>query len=145
MEVLIATALLATSLAALAELFVVSVKNNAVARHDTITTALAAQKLEQLRIDTGVVPSAVNTLQVNTSGYVDYLDQNGVRLDTAAAAIPDGTAYIRRWSIEPIPASAALVLQVLVTRRRTRGAADEGSVARAPEEARVITVMRRAQ
>jgi hypothetical protein len=33
---------------------------------------------------------------------------------------------------------------VLVTRRRDRGAADEGVVARAPEEARVTTIVRRA-
>jgi hypothetical protein len=42
-----------------------------------------------------------------------------------------------------VPASSAFIVQVLVTRRRDRGVADQGAVARAPEEARVITVLRR--
>src|SRR5689334_7273558 len=48
-EVLIATALLAMSLTALAQLFAISVKNNAVAKNGTFTQILAAQKMEQLR------------------------------------------------------------------------------------------------
>jgi hypothetical protein len=143
-EVTIASLLLATSLAALSELFVISVKNNAIAKHGTYTAILAAQKLEHLRVDADVIPSSVNTLQIITNGYVDYLDPNGVELGNDPAAIPAGTAYIRRWSVEQVPASAVLVLQVLVTRRRERGAADAGSVARAPEEARVITARWRA-
>jgi type II secretory pathway pseudopilin PulG len=126
-EVMIATFLLATSLTALAELFAVAVRNNAVAAHATESAVLAAQKLEQLRGDAAwTSPSTINTLQMNTDGYAD---------------VPDGTAYSRRWFVEPVPASPVVVVQVLVTRRRDRGAADEGSVARAPEEARVITIM----
>jgi prepilin-type N-terminal cleavage/methylation domain-containing protein len=171
-ETMVATTLLAVALTALAELFAVSVKNNNVARNGTFTSVLAAQKMEQLRgltwgFDTlglpisdistdtakspefptggkGLAPSPSNTLRANTDGYVDYLDGNGVSLG-GGTVIPDGTAYIRRWLIEPLPTNPnnTLIIQVLVTRRRDRGTADAGSVARAPEEARMITVKTR--
>lgn len=171
-EVMIATTLLAVSLTALAELFAVSVKNNLTARNGTFTQVLAAQKMEQLRgltwgfdplglpvsdvaTDTtvspeaatggkGLAPSPSNTLQSNTTGYVDYLDAYGNALG-GGTVVPDNTAYIRRWLIEPLPTNPnnTLVLQVLVTRRRDRGTADAGSVARAPDEARLITVKTR--
>jgi len=125
-EVLVATVLLALSLAALAELFAISVRNNAVAKHGMAAAMLAAQKVEQLRARTDLAASPGQTLQQDTAPYVDHVGQ-----------------YTRRWSIEPVPASSAFVIQVLVTRRSDRGAADQGSVARAPEEARVVTVIRR--
>jgi len=172
LEVLVATSILAVALAALAQLFVASVKNNSVARNGTYTAILASQKMEQLRAltwgfdtlglptsdtttdtsvspeaaagGTGLAPSPSNTLQTNTDGYVDYLDAYGNSLG-GGATVPDGTAYIRRWFIEPLPTNPnnTLVLQVLVTRSRNRGTGDAGSVARAPEEARLITVKTR--
>jgi len=171
-EVLIATTLLAVSLTALAQLFAISVKNNAVAKNGTFTQILAAQKMEQLRgltwgfdplglpvsdvaTDTtvspeaatggkGLAPSPTNTLQANTDGYVDYVDPQGNPLG-GGTVIPNNTAYIRRWLIEPLPTNPnnTLIIQVLVTRRRDRGTADAGSVARAPDEARLITVKTR--
>ena len=58
---------------------------------------------------------------------------------------PDNTIYIRRWSITPLPTNPnnTLVIQVLVTRHRTRGTADQGAVGRLPDEARMITVRTR--
>jgi type II secretory pathway pseudopilin PulG len=171
-ETLVASAMLAVSLVALAELFAVAAKSNATARAGTFTTILATQKIEQLRgltwgFDslglpvsdtttdtavspeapsggTGLAPSPSNALQGNTNGYVDYLDVNGVQLGGGTVA-PAGTAYIRRWTIEPLPANPTntLIIQVLVTRRRNRGAADAGSVARMPDEARLVTVRTR--
>lgn len=171
-ETLVATLMLAMALTSLAELFAISVKNNAVARNGTFTSVLAAQKMEQLRALTwgfdvlslpisdtstdtavspqvptggkGLSPSPSNTLRANTNGYVDYVDPQGVILG-GGTVIPDNTAYIRRWLIEPLPTNPnnTLIIQVLVTRRRDRGIADVGSVARAPEEARLITVKTR--
>jgi hypothetical protein len=44
----------------------------------------------------------------------------------------------------PASPNASLVLQVLVTRRRDRGgAANQGSVARLPEEARLVALKSR--
>jgi type II secretory pathway pseudopilin PulG len=171
-ETLVATTMLALALTALAELLVISVKNNAVAKNGTFTSVLATQKMEQLRsltygfdllglpisdttTDTavspetptggkGLAPSSTNTLRASTDGYVDYLDPYGQSLG-GGTVIPDNTAYIRRWMIEPMPTNPnnTIVIQVLVTRRRDRGTADAGSVARAPEEARLITVKTR--
>ena len=171
-ETLVATALLATALVALAELFGVAAKANSTARNNTFATVLAEQKIEQLRSltwgfdalglpisdtttdtsvspelatgGTGLAPSPSNTLQNGTNGYVDYVNGNGVQLGGGTVA-PAGTAYIRRWMIEPLPTNPnnTLIIQVLVTRRQDRGVANQGSVARMPDEARLITVKTR--
>jgi type II secretory pathway pseudopilin PulG len=171
-ETLVASAILVVALVTLAGLFGTAAKSNASARAVTFSTILATQKIEQLRgltwgfdslglpvsdrtTDTAVSPEAPtggtglaaspsNTLQDVTAGYVDYVNASGVQLGGGTVP-PAGTAYIRRWMIETLPASSdnTLIIQVLVTRRRDRGAADEGSVARMPEEARLVTVKTR--
>jgi hypothetical protein len=87
---------------------------------------------------------AGGTLSDNVSGWVDYLDINGCLLGGGSTA-PNRTIYIRRWSVEPLPTNPnnTLVLQVLVTRRVDRGAADDGNVMRMPEEARVMSIKTR--
>ncbi len=91
----------------------------------------------------GLSPSPWGTLQQNTVGWVDYVDQNGCIVSGTAAA--DGGVYTRRWSVEPLPSNPnnTLILQVLVTRRSNRGGADAGNVARLPEEARLMSVKTR--
>jgi prepilin-type N-terminal cleavage/methylation domain-containing protein len=93
---------------------------------------------------TGLSPSPWGTLQSNTAGWVDYLDQNGCPLGGGGAPLP-GTVYIRRWSVEPLPTNPnnTLILQVLVTRRLDRGASDAANVNRLPEEARLMSVKTR--
>src|SRR5215212_2258188 len=171
-ETLVATGILAVALTSLAQMFAISVQNNLVARNGSYATILAVQKMEQLRglmygFDTlglpvtdsstdtsvspeaatggtGLAPSPSNTIRSNTNGYVDYLNSNGVTLG-GGNVIPNGAAYIRRWMVEPLPTNPnnTIIIQVLVTRRRDRGTADTGSVARQPEEARLITVKTR--
>ena len=171
-EVLVATGLLASALVALAQLFAIATSTNAAARNSTLTMMLAEQKIEQLRAlqytfdraglpvqDTetdlavypptatggkGLSPHTENTLQANTNGYVDYLDPYGRTLG-GGTNIPDGTAFIRRWSVEPLPTNPnnVIILQVLVTRQRDRGTGDAGSVARGAQEARVMTIKSR--
>ena len=171
-EVLVATGLLATAVVTLAQLFVVSTRSNMGARNSTYATVLAEQKLEELRAltwgfdsqglpltdittntavtpetptgGTGLTPSPSTALQENTVGYVDHIDAYGNKV--SAAALPPGDAsYTRRWSIEPLPTNPnnTIVIQVMVTRQRNRGTADEGAVARLPEEARIVTVKTR--
>lgn len=93
---------------------------------------------------TGLAPSPWGTLQQNTAGWVDYVDRNGCVLGGGAAA-PPGTVYTRRWSVEPLPSNPnnTLILQVLVTRRTNRGAADADNVARMNDEARLMSVKTR--
>jgi len=171
-EVMVATGLLASALVALAQLFAIATTTNAAARSSTLTMMLAEQKIEQLRAlqytfdraglpvqDTltdlavyppaaaggkGLSPHTENTLQANTDGYVDYLDPWGRTLG-GGTVVPDGTAFIRRWSVEPLPTNPnnVVILQVLVTRQRNRGTGDTGSVSRGPEEARLMTIKSR--
>jgi hypothetical protein len=170
-EVLVATAIFVTGVVALFQLFIAAHAANRAARGATGATVLAAQKMEQLRgltwgfdaaglpvsdttTDTtvlpftsagsGLAPSPPGTLQQNTAGYADYLDQQGAWVGRGSA-IPDGAVYIRRWSVEPLPTDPAnaVLLQVLVTRHRDRGDADHGRVARLPDEARLATIKTR--
>ena len=171
-EVLVATVLLATAILTVAQLFGIAIRSNMSARSTTSTTLLAQQKLEQLRgltwgFDsaglpisdtttdtalavqaaaggTGLAPSPSTALQQNTAGYVDYLDKYGNSLG-GGATTPGDAAYIRRWSVEPLPANPndTLIIQVLVTPHRNRGSADQGAVARMPDEARLVTVRTR--
>ena len=144
-EVLVAMALIAFMALGIAQLFGVAIQSTSGARHQTSTTILAAQKMEQLRALTwgfddagaglpvsdtttdltqeppttgggGLNPSPAGSLNANTPGYVDYLDIRGQRVGTGA--VPPATAmFIRRWSIEPLPTNPnnTLILQVLVT------------------------------
>jgi type II secretory pathway pseudopilin PulG len=171
-EVMVATGLLATALVSLAQLFVISTRSNIGSHNTTYASVLAGQKLEELRAlawgydtqglplsdtttdtsvfpetptgGTGLSPSAASSLQANTTGYVDYVDSWGNKLGTGANP-PAQAIYTRRWSITPLPTNPnnTLVIQVLVTRNRNRGSADEGAVMRLPEEARMITVKTR--
>ena len=167
-----AAGILATALIALAQLFVVALMANTSARSTTYAAVLAEQKIEELRAltwgfdssglpltdttsdtasalddavgGTGLTPSPETALQENTNGYVDYVDMFGNKLGGGQNP-PDNAIYARRWSIEPLPTNQnnTIIIQVLVTRHRWRGAADEGAVLRLPEEARLITVKTR--
>lgn len=172
-EVLFATSILTVAVVALAQLFAVSTRANTGARATTFAAVLAQQKLEQLRsltwgFDTlglpltdtstdissaaetptggkGLTPSSPGALGANTDGYCDFLDSNGLSLGGGTTP-PEGAIYIRRWSVEPLPTNPnnTLVLQVLVTRNRSRGSADTATgVNRLPDEARIISVKTR--
>ena len=151
-EVLISLGLLTTVSLGVAQLFAASTNANRVARNATSTTALAEQKMEQLRsltwgfdlqglglplTDTttnlakyphttdggGLNPSPEGTLLRNTAGYVDYLDAFGAYLDTGDTP-PSGAVFIRRWAVQPLPTNPnnTLILQVLVTTVATEAA-----------------------
>jgi len=170
---MVAVGLLATALVTLAQLFAISTRSNIASRSTTYATVLAEQKLEELRgltwgFDssglplsdsttntavspetptggTGLEPSPTTALRENTDGYVDYVDQWGNKVGTGGQTPPENGIYTRRWSVTPLPTNPnnTLILQVLVTRNQNRGAADDGAVARLPEEARLMTVKTR--
>jgi prepilin-type N-terminal cleavage/methylation domain-containing protein len=173
LEVLVATALLASALVSLAQLFAMSTKSNIGSRNTTYAAVLAQQKLEELRSlawgfdqvglpisdistdttstpepsagGTGLSPSPQTSLSDNTDGWVDYLDSWGNKLGGGVNP-PQNTIYTRRWMVSPLPTNPnnTLVIQVLVFRSsKVRGDADAGSVKRLPEEARMITVKTR--
>lgn len=144
-EVLISMGLLTAVSLGVAQIFALSARSNLVARGATSTTAMAQQRLEQLRALTwgfdleglglplsdtttnlavvpvaangsGLNPSPSDSLEQNTAGFVDFLDANGAWVGTGTTP-PGAAAYIRRWSIQPLPTNPnnTLVLQVLVT------------------------------
>ena len=128
-----------------AQMFGISTRANLIARSQTSTTTLAEQKMEQLRgltwgfdldgmglpvSDTssnisvypstqsgsGLNPSPADSLEQNTSGFVDFLDAGGTWVGTGTQP-PSTAVYVRRWSIQPLPTNPnnTIVLQVLVT------------------------------
>jgi prepilin-type N-terminal cleavage/methylation domain-containing protein len=177
-EVLFAMAILTTIALGVAQLFAVATKANLGAKGQTSTALMATQKMEQLRgltwgFDTsgmglplsdtttdltvdpptnggaGLNPSPGGTMQANTAGFVDFLDQYGNWVGTGST--PPATAvYIRRWSIEPLPTNPnnTLILQVLVTKvvteqLRAAGAGAGGARWRLHDDAWLVTVRTR--
>jgi type II secretory pathway pseudopilin PulG len=171
-ETVVATALLATAVVSLAQLFGLATSTNTSARKTTYATVLAEQKLEELRAlawgydaaglpfsdtssdtaavpetatgGTGLTPSPAGVLDRNIAGYVDHVDQSGNKLGGGETP-PAGALYTRRWAVQPLPSNPrnTLVLQVLVTAKGRRGAADSGAAKRLPDEARLVTVKTR--
>jgi prepilin-type N-terminal cleavage/methylation domain-containing protein len=172
LEVLMATTVLTVGLAALAQLFAISTRANFNAKVTTVASVLAQQKMEQLRGLTwgydalglplsdfstnvtvvpeapsggkGLTPSPADSLEKNIDGYCDFLDRYSTSLGGGDTP-PAGTAFVRRWSIEPLPINPnnTLILQVLVTQPKDRGADPTTRTTRLPDEARVISVKAR--
>ena len=144
-EVVIAIGLLTAVSLGVAQLFAASTRSNLVARGNTITTALAEQKMEQIRSltwgfdedglglpvtdtnsnlsvwpltqdGTGLNPSPTDSLEENKAGYFDYLDAHGGWVGNGTTA-PGTAVYVRRWCILPLPTNPnnTLVIQVLVS------------------------------
>lgn len=155
LEVLVALAILTTSVLGLMQVFTGTARATALARRMTVSSSLAAQKLDQLRglawaydaagvpvsdtqTDTTVAPeiasggrglaaSPAAALQANTDGYCDFLDAQGRSLGGGTTPPPD-TAYVRRWSIVPLAddPTDSFVLQVrLLSRDAATAGADD--------------------
>lgn len=85
-----------------------------------LASILAEQKLREL--STGMLSlSPQSALEENMSGFVEYLDKNGVVIGRGATPEP-GTAYIRRWSVSPVPSNPdeQVVIRVLILPKGTR-------------------------
>jgi len=116
----------------------------------TDTTTDVSVSPEKVTAGRGLSPSpagraGAGTLGENLDGYCDFLDGSGGWLAGGTAA-PAGTVFIRRWSVEPLPTNPnnTIVLQVIVARRRARGAgAAAAKISRAPDEARLVSVKTR--
>jgi prepilin-type N-terminal cleavage/methylation domain-containing protein len=112
-EVMVATSVLAVGLVALVQLALLAQAANRAAALVTVAAMLAQNKMEQLR---GLSwPDAAESC-------CEYFDVHGGGLPGGAGP-PPGTAFVRRWTIEPVATlpEAARVLQVWVT--PVRGAA----------------------
>jgi type II secretory pathway pseudopilin PulG len=106
-ETLIATGLLVTVIAGLAQLFALSVRFTRDSGQFGVALAAAQDKLEALRAlrfaydegggivtDARLAASPATSLSSNVAGYMDWLDASG-----AALAGATGAQYVRRWRI----------------------------------------------
>ena len=127
-EAFVAIALVSTAVVGLMQLLIVATTANQSARATTVATLTAIEKMEQLHgllwafdatgqriadttsdlttvpdglAGTGLSPSPASALQQNVQGFCDFVDSSGVALG-AGTSPPPGTAYVRRWSIEPM-------------------------------------------
>jgi type II secretory pathway pseudopilin PulG len=174
-EVLVSMGLLTAVSLGVAQLFAASARANHIARGLTSTTAMAEQKMEQIRALTwgfdaegnglpisdtstnlavypstatgsGLNPSASDSLEENTAGFVDFLDADGTWVGTGTT-VPAAAVYIRRWSITPLPTNPnnTLVIQVLVTPVANEMARVDSAFTRTrmPGDALLVTVKTR--
>jgi prepilin-type N-terminal cleavage/methylation domain-containing protein len=150
-EVLVATSVFVVALAATAPLVTTAIHANARARAATFSMLLAEEKMEELvaalwQQDTpgiALVVSPPGTLKRSTAGYCDYVDRYGHGLGGGPEP-PPGAAYLRRWSIDPLPMypASTRVLQVVAT--PSRGGSDAaGDVTKLRDTARVVMVRTR--
>ena len=132
LETLIATAILVTALAGVAQLFVLTMRTTRDSGSHGVALAAAQAKLETLRslqlaygpagerlTDPALEASPSQSLLEDTADYVDALDATG------AVVVDDdaGKAFIRRWAITPIDHEEpqAAVIEVCVFRSPADG------------------------
>lgn len=89
-ESLTACTLLTVGVLSVAHLFGVAAALNVSSRHATLAAVLAAQKLEELRA------------AVERASGVDFIDARGGRLPPSGDVAPADTAYVRRWTVDPL-------------------------------------------
>lgn len=131
LETLVATSILVTALAGIAQLFVLGVRvTRQSGSHGTALVAAQA-KIETLRAlvltygpagdmvtDPALEVSPASSLREDTAGYVDALDANGRVVHDEG-----GVAFTRRWAIAPIDSREprAVVIEVCVFRAPADG------------------------
>jgi hypothetical protein len=142
-EALIATAMLVTVASGVAGLLTWSTRAVAVAGTETTAVWLAQQKLEQLcalewMVDEGGVvrsddstsvavdpmsnsgpglrPSSPSSVDVNTPEYMEYVSGDGIWRGDGGPP-PAGAAFVRRWSVVPLPGDPLNTLVITVSVR----------------------------
>jgi hypothetical protein len=125
-EVLVATLVLVSGVLGMVQLFLTAAATNAASRDTTITTTLAAQKVEQL----------LSSDLSDASAFVDHIDRWGHVLGTGDSP-PRDALYTRRWSIEPLSGD---LVTIQVRCGRTDRSRASGTM---PAETRLVTITRR--
>ena len=132
LETLVATSILVTTLAGLAQLFVLGTHLTRQAGASGRALVAAQDKLESLRgqaftYDFGggpvtapaLQPSPPSTLGEDTEPYVDWLDVDGIASETADSAV-----MVRRWRISSLGTATADAIAIEVCVFRAPGVAD---------------------
>ena len=99
LEAIVVVGIVATALVTLAHLMATSVASGATARHITLATIFAAEKIEQLRMERQLEPIV--------DGF-EYLASTGA-------------VYERRWTISPLSSTPEVMLISVSVGHPTRG------------------------
>lgn len=131
LETLIATGILVTALAGIAQLFVVTARTTRDSGSQGVALVAAQAKLEMLRslqlaygaagellTDPALEASPSQSLLEDTANYFDALDETG-----GIVVDEDAAAFTRRWAITPIDRNEpqAVVIEVCVFRSPALG------------------------
>ncbi len=123
-ESIVAIGVLTTGLITLAHLAAMSLQTGALARHLTLTTILAAQKMEQLY--------AQRTLE-GSANEIEYLDDHGnVVCDSASGCTATVYTYVRQWSIASVLRAPGTALIIVSAAHRS-----------GPRDVRLMSIRRR--
>jgi prepilin-type N-terminal cleavage/methylation domain-containing protein len=129
LEVLIAFSVLSVGVGALAQLSMLAIRAADNARRASVASVAADQKLETFNAlswgyddfgvavqDAALGVSTGDSLARNSDGYFDYLDAAGRVVDEGGEDADDKRAFVRRWSIQPMPGHplTTIVIEVLV-------------------------------
>ncbi|HET9705467.1 MAG TPA: hypothetical protein VFP85_15595 [Vicinamibacterales bacterium] len=119
LETLIATGIVVTAVAGLAQLVAFSAGLTLASTESAVALAAAQQKLEALRaLEYGFDEAGVGTgdPRLAPARYVDWLDSSGVEVEEADAAL------VRRWQITTIDATepSLIGIEVCVVDARAR-------------------------
>ena len=134
-ETLIATGVLVTALAGVAQLFILSTRLTREAGASGVALAAAQEKLESLRgrpfaygevgesiTDPALEITGADSLAEDIESYADLLDQDG-----SVVADPGDAAYVRRWRVSAIDEAPppSIVIEVCVFRAPGNAASPE--------------------
>ena len=129
LETVVATGVLVTALAGIAQLFALSVRSTRDVGEQGAALMAAQDKIEVLRsraltygpvgapvTDAGLTPSPAATLVGDTPGFVDFVNAAGEVVDINGDT--HGAVFIRRWRITPIDyfVPEAIAIEVCVFR-----------------------------
>lgn len=131
-ETLVATGILITALAGVAQLFVLGTQLTKGASATGLALIAAQDKLESLRgltfaysplgqplTDLALQPSPASSLGEDLPPYVDWVDSSGQARPDA-----DGAALVRRWRITPLATTTPDAIAIEVCVFQARGAGD---------------------
>ncbi|HEX8028737.1 MAG TPA: type II secretion system protein [Vicinamibacterales bacterium] len=125
-ETVVATGILITALAGVAQLFLLGAQLTREANASGQALVAAQDKLESLRglalgydafgsndTDPALAPSPPSSLSADSPPYVDWVDSSGARLPDSSRA-----AFVRRWRIDSLDETApdAITIEVCVFR-----------------------------
>ena len=113
LETVVATGVLVTALAGIAQLVALSVRSTRDAGSQAAALVVAQDKIERLRslqygygplgeplTDPGIVHTAAQSLEQDTAGAVDFVTDQGEVVDVNAT--PHGAIFTRRWRVTPV-------------------------------------------